>query len=292
MDMIEIRPLITMEACLEAEFVQKQAWTIGDAEVVPAHLLHSLQHVGAAVLGAYDGMQMVGMSLAVIGTVASLDTRIDPVAAARLQMYSALTGVLPDYHGHGVGYKLKLAQRDFAMRIGIRLITWTYDPLESLNGRFDIGKLGAVCQRYLPNYYGELGGINAGLPTDRFEVDWWITTSRVKGRVNQVKRPLGLDALLGGGAILINAVTFNAVGLPLPAPNIAIQSGNLMLVEIPSDIRQIKAQDFDLADQWRNHTRFLFERLFADNYAVTDFVRDQDENGREHSYYLLTYQDA
>lgn len=290
--MIEIRPLTTMAACLEAEIVQKQAWTIGDEEVVPAHLLHSLQHVGAAVLGAYDGEQMVGMSLGVIGTVASLDTRIDPVAAARLQMYSALTGVSPAYHGQGVGYQLKLAQRDFAMRIGIRLITWTYDPLESANGRFNIGKLGAVCHRYLPNYYGELSGINAGLPTDRFEVDWWITTSRVKGRVNQVKRPLGLNALLGGGALLLNAATFNRSGLPEPSSNIVTQAGNLMLVEIPADIQQIKEQDFDLAIKWRNHTRFLFERLFADNYAVTDFVREQDENGREHSYYLLTYQDA
>jgi predicted GNAT superfamily acetyltransferase len=244
------------------------------------------------VIGAFDGSTLVGFALAVLATVEGLDHRIDQVAAARLKMYSVMAGVLAEYRNTDIGYRLKLAQREFAMRIGVRLLTWTYDPLESCNGRFNIGKIGAICHKYIRNFHGEMTGINAGLETDRFEVEWWITSNRVKGRVDKKRKALSLDSLLSGGALLTNESTYNSDGLLVPPPNYISHPSNLILVEIPANFQNIKKKDFPLAVQWREHTRTLFENLFDSGFIVTDFVRHMDDENRPHSYYLLTYQDA
>lgn len=288
---IVVRPLVTMAEIQQTEVVQRLTWGVEDLEIISAHTSHALQASGAALLGAFDEGQMVGFSLGVLGTVDTPD-RIDQVAAARLKMYSVMTGVLPAYQNLNVGYRLKLAQRDFALNIGIRLITWTYDPLESLNARFNIGKLGAICSRYRRNFHGNMGGRNAGLETDRFDVEWWVTSNRVEGRVVKQRRPLNLASLLDAGATLVNEVTFNQENLPVPPAHAIIQPGNLLLAEIPANFQAIKQQNFALAKQWREHGRHLFEALFQNNFMVTDFVHDRDEAGRERSFYLLTHKDS
>jgi len=288
---IEIRPMQSYAEMRELEEIQLAIWGKDEREIMPGHLFHAMQHNGAALLGAFDGSKLVGFTLAVLATVEGLSDRIDQVAAARLKMFSVIAGVLPGYRNAGVGYQLKMGQRDFALRIGVRLITWTYDPLESRNARFNIGKLGAVCNRYIGNFHGEMAGINAGLETDRFEVEWWVTSNRAKGRATQRRRSLSLQALLDGGAILINGADFNAAGLAVPPIENSQQSGNLMLVEIPADFQHVKEQDFRLAVEWREHSRDLFETLFSDGYLVSDFASHSAGDDRR-SFYLLTHQDA
>lgn len=288
---IEIRPLTNHTTIAQIETLQKETWGIGDLEVLPTHFLHALQYNGALLLGAFDGDRLVGFTFATLGMIEK-GNRIDEVAAARLKLYSVVTGVHPDYQGQQVGQQLKLAQRDFALRIGVRLITWTFDPLESRNGYFNIGKLGAICNRYLLNYHGNLGGINANLPTDRFEVEWWVTSNRVQSRVSRQRRSLSLDALLGGGALLINEATFNSDGQPVPPPNYISRPSNLLLMEIPTDFQQIKLTDPALARRWRDHSRLLFQELFHSAFIVTDFASHEDENGRKRSFYLLTHRDS
>ncbi len=289
---IDIRPMQGMDEMRDIEEIQMDIWGKDEREMMPAHLCHALQHNGASLLGAFDGAKLVGFALAVLGTVEGLEERIDQVAAARLKMYSVIAGVLEEYRDSGVGYRLKLAQRDFALRIGVRLITWVYDPLESRNARFNIGKLGTVCSRYLRDFHGELAGINAGLATDRFEVEWWVTSNRAKGRAKQQRRPLSLQNLVdGGAAILVNEATFGSAGLPEPALEILLQPGSLALAEIPADIQRIKQVDFRLAVRWREHSRTVFETLFREGYMATDFVNEVAGN-RRRSFYLMTHQDA
>ncbi len=283
---VMVRPLTTLAEMAEVEQLQKTIWQISDLEVTPVHALHAIQHNGGMLSGALVGDKMVGFVLAIIGTVPG-DGRRDQVAAARLKMYSMETGVLPEFQNEGVGYRLKLAQREFALNIGIRLISWTYDPLESRNGRFNIGKLGAVCPTYHRDFHGQLSGINAGLPTDRFEVEWWVTNNRVEARVVKGRRPLSLKMFLNSGALLLNEATINAAGLPVPPRYPLSPDSNLLLVEIPSDFQAVKQHDFGLALAWREHTRHLFEELFHQDYTVTDFVYDATGNGRARSFYLL-----
>ena len=251
MNKIEIRTVQGWDEIMQIEELQRIIWTRDEREVMPSHVFHALQYNGASLYGAFDGAQMIGFMLATLATVEGLDHRVDQVAAARLKMFSVIAGVLPGYRDADVGYRLKVAQREFAMRIGVRLITWTYDPLESRNGRFNIGKIGAVCRKYVRNFHGEMTGINAGLETDRFDLEWWITSNRVKGRANKERKPLSLGSLLSGGALLTNECTFNNEGLLVPPPNYISHPSNLMLVEIPADFQGIKQQDFALAVRWR-----------------------------------------
>ncbi len=291
MSEIVIRALETVEEIAQAEQIQRVAWTMSDLDIIPTHALHAMEHNGAVLLGAFEDDRLIGFVFGVLGTEDN-PNRMDQVAAARLKMYSVIAGVLPEYQKHDIGYRLKMAQRDFALRIGIRLITWTYDPLESLNARFNIGKLGAICHHYLPNFHGDMTGINTGLPTDRFEAEWWVTQDRVAARAERKWRPLRLESMLADGALLVNEATINEAGLPVPPPNYVGRQSNLMLVEIPANFQDIKRADMALARRWRMHTRDIFRDMFDSGFIVTDFVFHEDESGNPRSYYLLTHQDS
>lgn len=292
MGSIVIRPVESVADLHKLERLQLTIWDMDEMEVVPARTMHAIAYNGGLLLGAYDGEEVIGFIFAVIGTVQGLEQRVDQVAAARLQLYSTIMGVLPAYQGQGVGYRLKLAQREFALRNGLRLVTWTYDPLESRNAWLNIGKLGAVCHQYLRNFHGEQGGINAGLSTDRFYVEWWVTGNRARSRVGRGKRPLSYEQLIAGRTVLINEAVFDEAGIPVPPVTFVESDANLILIEIPSDFQAVKTQDMDVAREWRGHTRVLFEHYFEHKYIVTDFARRTDDEGRERAYYVLTYRHA
>ncbi|MBK8985251.1 MAG: GNAT family N-acetyltransferase [Chloroflexi bacterium] len=287
--MITIHPITTLTDMRQAEAVQRETWQMGDDELMSAHSLHALAYNGAALIGAYDNGRLVGL---VLGTLATMPNpqRPDQPAAERLKMYSVMAGVLPAYQGQGIGRQLKLAQREFALRIGIPLITWTFDPLESRNGRLNIALLGATCHTYLHHFHGDMGGINAGLPTDRFDVDWWLGSERVDRRMMGEIRLLPLAGLLQRGATILNPATFNNAGLLVPAeaaPQMPRSDLPFYLVEIPANFQAIKTADFALAHTWRLHTRALFETWFAAGFVVTEFYHKKSEDGRARSYYLL-----
>jgi predicted GNAT superfamily acetyltransferase len=284
---ISIRPVLDVDDARQIEDVQRLTWQMGDLEILPGRFLHALKHNGACLLGAYDGDKVVGFVFGLLGTVENLKGRIDEVAAARLQMYSAIMGVLPEYQGKGLGYRLKLAQREFALRIGVRLVTWTYDPLESRNAYFNVGKLGVICHRYFRDFHGPLSGINFGLPTDRFYVEWWVTSNRVVGKLSSDRGPLNLDAYLNGGAKLVNEGKIRDDNLLEPPGEFNQSQNRILMAEIPADIQEIKKADADLALAWRKHSRHLFEHYFDHNYIITDFVRRLDDKGINHSYYVL-----
>lgn len=288
---ITIRPLSSHDDYQQTRHIHMATWGVDVAETIPPLTMHALQYNGGTLLGAYDADRLVGYILGTLGAIQA-PNRIDQIAAARLKMFSVIMGILPKYQNQGIGTQLKLAQREAALREGIRLITWTYDPLESRNGRLNIGKLGAVCNKYYRDFHGPMAGRNAGLASDRFEVEWWVTSNRVEGRVAQQRRPLSLDAMRSAGAIVVNEAQFDAAGLLIPPLEFARSDNNLLLVEIPADIQALKAADLALAKQWRQHTRQLFEHYFAANFAVTDFVFQPGENGRSRSFYLLTHNDS
>lgn len=289
---ISIRPVLDIDDAHQIEDVQRLTWQMEDLEILPGRFLHALKHNGACLLGAYDSDKVVGFVFGLLGTVEDLKGRIDEVAAARLQMYSVIMGVLPEYQGQGLGYRLKLAQREFALRIGVRLVTWTYDPLESRNAYFNVGKLGVICHRYFRDFHGQLGGINFGLPTDRFYVEWWVTSNRVMGKLSSERGPLNLEAYLDGGAELVNEAKFGDDNLLQPASDFIRSQKRILMVEIPANIQLIKQTDIALATAWRNHSRRLFEHFFDHNYLITDFVRRLDDRGLNRSYYILIHGDA
>lgn len=282
--MITIHPITNLDDMRVAEEVQREVWQASDDELFSAHSLHALAYNGASLLGAYDDGRLIGLVLGTLATRAGAGP-----AAERLKMYSVMAGVLPAYQNQGVGRQLKLAQREAALALGLDLITWTFDPLESRNGRFNIHTLGATSQTYLRHFHGDMSGINAGLPTDRLDVDWRIASGHVAARLRGDQRLLSLTSLRERGVPILNPATYTAEGLPGPTAvsDLPRPDQPYCLLEIPPDFQAIKRADFTLAHTWRLTTRHAFEALFAAGFGLTEFVYQKGENGRFRSFYLF-----
>lgn len=277
--MIEIRPLHTLNDIAPIENLQRAIWQMTDDELLCSRTLHAFVHSGGRVLGAFAAEKMIGFAVCILGRMEAKAPQQPP----RLRLYSMIAGVLAGYRDHNVGARLKLAQRDFALEIGVPVITWTYDPLESRNGRFNISKLGAVCRRYYPNYHGSMTGINAGLPTDRFMPEWWVAAERVQQRLDG-RYQMQTLAEWGDGLVL-NTATFNPRQLPVPPDSFAMPQTAQALVEVPHGFQALKQQDMPLAQAWRQHTRDLFQALFAAGYTITDFTLN---DAQSRSFYVAS----
>jgi predicted GNAT superfamily acetyltransferase len=156
----------------------------------------------------------------------------------------------------------------------------------SVNARLNVGRLGVVCCRYLPNLYGEIEEeLNAGLPTDRFEIDWWITSEHVRSRIAQPGTPVTPSGWQMMGAHVINHAVNWRDGVRAPGTWNSSTEPTL-IVEIPADFQAIRRADMTLAADWRMHTREVFQWAFSKQYAVMWFATEGFE-GQRRSYYIL-----
>jgi len=274
-----IRILETPEEMTAVEDLQRVIWPGSETEIVPTHLLITAVHNGGIVLGAFEGDKMVGFVFGFAGLE-------DLPDGARPKHCSHMLGVLDSHRDSGLGFALKRAQWQIVRHQGLDHITWTYDPLLSRNAQLNIAKLGAVCNTYRHSEYGDMrDGLNAGLPSDRFQVDWWIRTRRVERRLGKRSRgTLGLSQFQEAETQLIYSPVPHADGLLIPPEHFSPLDGRLALAEIPSDFMILKAADFNLARDWRFFSREVFETAFKAGYLVTDFVFDR-ASGR--SLYVL-----
>lgn len=288
---VTIRPLKTIEECHEVEAMQRQAWPgIEAIDVTPAHVILTFVKNGGVVLGAFamvDGReQMVGFVFGFLGTREGHYGPEAP-AAVKLKHCSHQLGVLPEWQSQGIGYQLKVAQRESVRGQGLRLITWTYDPLESRNATLNITKLGAVCNTYLENLYGNMrDGLNQGLASDRFQVDWWVASKRVETRLSSNRAPLTRDLYEQTGTRILNAATFNSSSLPVPPETMLPLDAERGLIEFPALFQDVKRIDAGLAMAWRMHTREIFRKAFASGYLVTDLLYERGAAPR--TFYVLT----
>jgi predicted GNAT superfamily acetyltransferase len=290
MSELKIRPLSTFAEIDQVVALQRQEWD-NPTTVIYSHMLLSLIRNGNSLIGALDGERVVGFVLGYLGTD-TLDT--DRPAMANLKLCSQRMTVLPEYRNDGLGYRLKLAQRDFALRQGIRLITWTFDPMNSRNAHLNIRKLGCVVQDYQLNYYGTDPSplVNQG-QSDRLVADWRISQQRVEQRLSGKRPPLTFAQYLDGNATIINPAQVREDGLLVPGDLVPVRS-MIGLLEIPAQFSQLAAQDEALARVWRAHGREVFTTAFKAGYFVTDFVHTTTdataENGKpqERSYYVLS----
>ncbi len=168
--------------CVE---LQREIWGEADLEVEPATMFVVAAHTGGEVLGAFDGDRLVGYTLALVG-----------VRDRTTYLHSHMAGVKPQYRDRGVGRMLKLFQRSEALGRGIRLIQWTFDPLEARNAHFNLNRLGAICRTYQPNLYGvTTSPLHRGLATDRLLVEWHLDSARAVAAIeNLVKDPIEAPA--------------------------------------------------------------------------------------------------
>ena len=291
MSNLTIRLIETPEEMTLIEELQRAVWPGSETEIVPMHLLITVVHNGGLVLAAFRDEKIIGFVMGFPGLENTPD-------GPRPKHCSHMMGIHPDHRDGGVGFALKRAQWQMVRHQGLDHITWTYDPLLSRNAYLNIAKLGTVCSLYRRAEYGELrDGLNAGLPSDRFQVDWWINTRRVERRLGKRSRPtLKLSHVARSGLRPLYPLHISdndpsaspGAAMPRPPEHVPHFEDRMLLAEIPGDFLELKSKDLSLARDWRFFTRELFETAFATKYIVTDFIFDSSA-GYPRGLYVLTH---
>jgi len=222
---------------------------------------------GGIIIGAYDSGPGEAKEPKLIGFSYAFPARDQN----RTWLYSHMTGFLEPYRGQNLGFRLKCFQRQVALERKYDLITWTYDPLFAGNGRLNIGKLGGIARQYERDYYGRLGDpLNAGLPTDRCIVEWYIGSNRVE-RVLAGKIGPGLTEDIHRIPFVLSVSFSASCGecLPVPEKTILSASDRKLVLPFPRDFQWIKTKDNQLALSWRLATREILLTYFSKGYALS-----------------------
>jgi predicted GNAT superfamily acetyltransferase len=243
---------------------------------VPVSILAVSVHSGGILIGAFDGDRMVGFVYSLPG-----------IKDGKATQWSHMAGVVPSHRSAGLGYQLKVLQRERALNAGLDLVQWTYDPLQALNAHLNFSKLGVVVVEYAENIYGlSTSPLHAGLPTDRFVADWWIRRPHVERRLaareargSELPAAPQKPSLTLRDHSVVEARRVNGVipagewlecgdvDLTLEAPRMAVQ--------IPTGFTEMLARDPGLAMAWRMQTRAIFTTYFGRGYRAVDFFLDR-----------------
>ena len=283
MDDIAIKRLKTAADYDQAVALQKTYWGGHANALVAAHMLQSLSDHGGHVLGASHRGRLVGFVMGFLGTAIDWEAADARPVMTSLLIMSQRMLVLPAYRGKNIGFRLKMAQRQIALKQGIQLVTWTFDPTMSPNAHLNIRKLGAAARRYRVNYFGVTQPKN--LQADRLVAEWQVTHRRVEKRARGETDWPTLRQYLERGAIWVNRA--QAVDSWLrPAAECQAPTADLALVEIPADFRLLEAEQPPLAQLWRDHIRAVLPPILADGFRITDFARGRLA-GQLRAFYVL-----
>ena len=265
---ISIRALTTMAELNATVDLQRAVWGMHDAEAASPHTLRAIVHSGGAVFGAvarrhsHDlaGERLVGFCF---GFAAP--------RAGELWLWSHMAAVHPDLQGRGIGYRLKQAQREWALKQGYRWMAWTFDPMQAGNANFNFNRLGVTARRYSADHYGAMqDGLNAGLASDRLEAQWQLEapqpTALASGKYSHDDHDV---------TDLRKLVYVNAAGAICRAQAKALGAA-VYGIEIPANIAELKRRDIERAKHWQLLLREAMIELLATGYVVSGFIRAGD----------------
>lgn len=272
---ITIRSLSTPAECEYFQEIERRVWTTPEIDVVPIHVLITIGKNRGGVIGAFadDGPAelegLVGVALWWLGVGRH------PVSGQhQLKACSHMAGVLPGWQGRRIGLRLKLAQRAMLLEQGLTdWVTWTYDPLYRANGVFNINRLGATCNSYYRNVYGEMqDALNRGVPSDRCEVDWLLNSPHVLHDIDARRR----DPVWHFEDMEILPCRRREDGHRHPETVEPVVDGRPIAMPVPDDIGGIRAIDSTLSLTWRLYVRTVLEKAFAAGYSMVDCVQIPD----------------
>lgn len=137
----------------------------GVRDSIPPWLMLTTTEAGGLAIGAYRGARLVGFSYA-----------LPALVKGRAELFSCGLAVAERERGHGIGRRLKLAQRDRAVARGIPVIRWTADPLAAPALRLYLSRLGAELVGYRS---GLFAGLRAhAVPQDDVDIVWDLGAAR------------------------------------------------------------------------------------------------------------------
>lgn len=253
-----------LRSCAE---MQREVWSFETPDIVSADMLESICQGGGILLGAFedDG--------SLIGFVFSFPA----VFAGCPIQHSHMLAVRPTFRDAGIGQALKLAQRRLARDLGQKLITWTFDPLESKNGYLNLNKLEVVVNRYYVNVYGQktTSELHSGIGTDRFLAEWRVEESRNVQLGPHLTR-----------AVAIISGTRTRSGWVSPKQNSGRVTAPVLSVEVPYEIQALKKADPSLAMEWRLITRLVLPEYLSLGYQVRRLETFEDDQGTRSAYLL------
>jgi len=251
------------------EELQKEVWGLPDLDVVPLTQLVAAKASGGVVIGAFDRDVLVGFAYGFAG-----------YEEGRVTHHSHMLAVRPGYRSFKIGYLLKLAQREKVIEQGIERMTWTFDPLQSVNAYFNFNKLGVVSDRYFVNFYGEeAASFLHRSGTDRLWVIWLLNSRHVCERLNGTVPAVESE----------NVCPLVEVGKDYAPRRRGLKEGSSneqAVIEIPADINELGQGNRELTAQWRDATRSAFTEAFSSGYLIKGFYRG-NRGDQEVGRYLL-----
>ena len=259
--------------------LQKKIWGYGAPggdDPYPERALFALAESGGLIALALLNERPVGFSAAWLG----MDPRVD-----HHYLHSQLVGVLPGYRHLGIGYHLKLYQRDFSIHRGLDLVRWTFDPLLGANANLNLRKLGAVAHSYVPDFYGHLlHRFSAGVGSDRLWVDWHIHSPRVTRRLQAAAPPL---VELPPFPQLVHIEEEGSKRSPSRCLRVDPKRHheNDLLVEIPNHFDTLRRTDRRQALRWRESIRAILQEYLERSYLIVDLLVLR-EDPKRHFYHL------
>ncbi|MFD4656174.1 GNAT family N-acetyltransferase [Kitasatospora sp. NPDC058444] len=251
---VRIRLLRTVPELQQADAVLRTVWNTPDTAEPPLALdvMCALAHTGGYVAAAYLGTAMVGVT-------AGFRTIGD-------SLHSHVAGVLPAMRGRGIGAAMKSHQREWAAEAGLSSISWTYDPLIRRNAHFNLRRLGAVAEAYLPDFYGPLAdGINDGDASDRLFVSWPVHGTSHGTPYGTPHAPAPLPGLAAAQPVL------EADGNGEPVPRAA--TGGVLRCATPVDAESLRRTDPAAARRWRSAMRQALGGALENGYRIDGFDR-------------------
>lgn len=267
---ITIRDLRTIDELNLLKAVEKEVWGMADDDAIALTLAIALKAAGNIFIGAFEAEKhgreksekekMVGFAFGFLGREHGQTT-----------IHSHMLAVLDAYRHLDLGARLKHAQRERALAIGVHEMTWTFDPLQSRNAHFNFAKLGVVSETYKVDFYGpETSSMLHRNGTDRLWVRWLLDSRRVRDRIaGKSGRPETLDAL----RLLAPLVRFDGKGRPVRAELGEALARERVSIEIPGDILAVEHSDMGLAREWREATRWAFRESLKAGFFVGEFCR-------------------
>jgi predicted GNAT superfamily acetyltransferase len=260
-----IRDLHTIDEFRQVVDLERAIWGYTDSgDLVTVPVFCFTVHRGATLLGAFDSSNtMVGFAYAVVG-----------MKDGRPMHWSHMAGVLPEHRG-GLGFRLKLEQRERALARGIDLIEWTFDPMQTMNAHFNFAKLGGVAEEYAANFYGESTSLlHRGTPTDRLVLSWHIGAPHVVRRLEQTPE-LRVRDQEAGDAPVVNQTVIEGNWRMVKVIDLTVNERRLW-IEIPTGFTEMQHEAPERALQWRLHVRQMFQEYFAKGYRAVDFVLQRE----------------
>ena len=280
------RKFFIRDAAHEADYrgveeAQREVWQCSDLDVVGSLTLIATQHAGGILLCAFENEEMIGFTYG-----------FPAFEGGRVSIHSHMAAVRDAWRGRAlqVGFYLKLAQREATLARGLREITWTFDPLQSLNAHFNFAKLGVTSNRYFVNFYGDASTspLHQGFGTDRLWVNWHLDSEPV---IERVDGGAGKDPANRRAAVRSDAEAPFLVLAEADRPRLADDlrqrlSAPRCRIEIPPDINALKGGDPALGRQWREATREAFLAAIEAGFMVSDFVQVKDGDLVRRAYQL------